>query len=135
MYIVLAILVLIAAILAIACFATTQTPRRSRNRRGLDQSLVRLPTDAVATLAVITAKLRVTLSAPCSVVGLPLITASGGSHSGIESPTAISIASPTEFTLTYTGPIATGDSIQIGPRVAAVRTDTGGYIVAQTKTL
>jgi hypothetical protein len=62
-------------------------------------------------------------------VGLPVDFLVGGLP-----PTAYTQDSPTQITLTYAAPVATGQTWVIPQRSLHVRTPTGGFVAAATGT-
>jgi len=134
---------LVAVALALLCSMFAVSARNNlRNRRATsprrrpDPSNQPRGADMVVTLAVATAKLRVTFPVPPTFNGdMPRFGATGGAHTGTEYPTAVTRVSPSVYDLTYAGAVAAANVITIPDRDPAFRNASGGYVVAQTATL
>ncbi len=86
-------------------------------------------TPAVATPTVVSTKCQIDFSAAVQVVSLPTDYLVNG-----EPPVSYVQNTPTRITLTYTTPVATGQTWVIPAHSLSVRTTTGGFVAAATGT-
>jgi hypothetical protein len=105
----------------------TALPRRHRNR--FDPSMVPNGIQAVATSSVVTTKWQIDFNNAVVVLALPTDFTVAG-----QPPISYVQNSPTRLTLTFTTPVATGQTWLIPNRSANVRTQTGGFVAAATGT-
>ena len=100
-----------------------------RNRNAVDRANIPAGTPATAACSIATSKWRLVFSNPVMVKALPVdFTVNGAS------PTAYSVDLPTQLTLTFAAPVATGQTWTIPAHSLNVRTPTGGYVAAATGT-
>ena len=106
------------------------TANKSRTRRsGYDPSLLPQTTTATATNSVVSTKWQMDFNNPVNVVALPVDFTVAG-----VAPISYVQNTPTRITLTFTTPVATGQSWVIPSRSLNVRTPTGGFVAAATGT-
>lgn len=107
----------------------TPTRKRTRNRNRLDVNNIPNGIQATAACSVVATKWQIDFSNPVRVPTLPVDFLVAG-----VAPTSYAQSSPTRLTLTYTTPVATGQSWVIPNRSMNVRTQSGGFVAAATGT-
>lgn len=106
------------------------TANKTRTRRiGLDPAYLPGAANATATNSVASTKWQLDFNNPVNVVALPVDFTVAG-----VAPISYVQNNPTRITLTYTTPVATGQTWAIGSRSLNVRTPTGGFVAAATGT-
>lgn len=133
---VVAFVTVICIAIIVSGYSLTSTPFNvARRRKASDKSNPALPGNMAAVLTVVATKLRVTLPDGFSLSGLPRYGATGGAHVGTEYPVSATIISPTVVDLAYTNITAAANVVVIPDHDPAIRSRSGGYVSAQTKTL
>jgi hypothetical protein len=103
---------------------------RGRNRSGGDPAVRPSGASPVAALSIDATKLVLSFDIPVGVTGLPVgITCDGNP------PTSFVQDTPMQITLEYAAAVIATNVVVIPENVAQIRTNSGGYVTAQTTEL
>jgi hypothetical protein len=115
---------------------SNRTRRFQRNRQAVPKGFYANASTITATIAISTAKARLTFNAPVAVSGLPLgITRQAAGAGPQLAPTAVTIISPYIIDLTYAASVVATDKITINANVQEIRGVAGSTVAAITVTL
>jgi hypothetical protein len=103
--------------------------RHTRNRNRPDPSNRPRGTDSVATASIVATKLQLDFDQPVSVDGIPRILVQGAA------PTSVVQDNATRVTLDYAAAVVATNILIIPANDPAIRTRTGGYVVAGSEEL